>query len=114
MAFMMPVVRNDFDIYNHSRKPSPVGSSSGSPSGSMHFSSSPGVHDPEDVRRMYRTSEHLDALEPRQHRSGSFGSLKKFHHLLVDKLKHERHHSNHEGMPSSSPVKKEAADHEPR
>uniref|UniRef100_A0A090XBK5 Uncharacterized protein n=1 Tax=Ixodes ricinus TaxID=34613 RepID=A0A090XBK5_IXORI len=45
MAFMMPVVRNDYDIYNRSRKCSPETSHGSSPSGSTSLSTSPCVHD---------------------------------------------------------------------
>ncbi|CAN7938612.1 unnamed protein product [Ixodes hexagonus] len=117
MAFMMPVVRNDYDIYNRSRKCSPETSHGGSPSGSTSLSTSPCVHDGEDVRKMFRTSEHLDVLQPARHRSGSLGSLKKFHHVLVDKLKRAGHQSgnhNHGVDSATAPAKKENADNEPR
>ncbi|KAL3221667.1 hypothetical protein MRX96_029290 [Rhipicephalus microplus] len=65
MAFMMPVVRNDYDIYNRSRRSSPDHSNIGSPLGSTSLSTSPNVHGSgEDVRKMYRTHEHLDTLGP--------------------------------------------------
>lgn len=99
MAFMMPVVRNDYDIYNRSRRSSPDHSNIGSPLGSTSLSTSPNVHGSgEDVRKMYRTHEHLDALGPHRPRSGSLTSLKKFHHLLVDTLKRAAHHNSHAHM----------------
>ncbi|KAL3221666.1 hypothetical protein MRX96_029290 [Rhipicephalus microplus] len=71
MAFMMPVVRNDYDIYNRSRRSSPDHSNIGSPLGSTSLSTSPNVHGSgEDVRKMYRTHEHLDTLGPHRPRSG--------------------------------------------
>ncbi|KAH8023245.1 hypothetical protein HPB51_011688 [Rhipicephalus microplus] len=99
MAFMMPVVRNDYDIYNRSRRSSPDHSNIGSPLGSTSLSTSPNVHGSgEDVRKMYRTHEHLDTLGPHRPRSGSLTSLKKFHHLLVDTLKRAAHHNSHAHM----------------
>lgn len=117
MAFMMPVVRNDYDIYNRSRKCSPETSRAGTPSGSTSLSTSPCLHDVEDVRKMFLTSEHLDVLEPQRHRSGSLGSLKKLHHVLVDKLKRAGHlpgNHVHGTDGAAAPVKKEDADHKPR
>ncbi|XP_065283281.1 uncharacterized protein [Dermacentor albipictus] len=96
MAFMMPVVRNDYDIYNRSRRTSPEHSNSGSLMGSTSLSTSPNVRgSSEDVCKMFRTHEHLDALGPHRPRSGSLTSLKKFHHLLVDTLKRSAYHSSH-------------------
>lgn len=93
---MMPVVRNDYDIYNRSRRTSPEHSNSGSLMGSTSLSTSPNVRgSSEDVCKMYRSHEHLDALRPHRPRSGSLSSIKKFHHLLVDTLKRAAHHSSH-------------------
>ncbi|KAH6929892.1 hypothetical protein HPB50_006613 [Hyalomma asiaticum] len=104
MAFMMPVVRNDYDIYNRSRRSSPEHSNAGSPLGSTSLSTSPNVHGSgEDVRKMYRTHEHLDALGPHRPRSGSLTSIKKFHHLLVDTLKRAAHHNSHASVATGAP-----------
>uniref|UniRef100_A0A1E1WYQ8 Uncharacterized protein n=1 Tax=Amblyomma aureolatum TaxID=187763 RepID=A0A1E1WYQ8_9ACAR len=103
MAFMMPVVRNDYDIYNRSRRNSPEHSNAGSPLGSTSLSTSPNMHGSvEDVRKMFRTHEHLDAITSHRPRSGSLSSVKKFHHLLVDTLKRAAHHS-HSNLASGAP-----------
>lgn len=107
MAFMMPVVRNDYSIYDRSRRTSPERSNAGSPLGSGSLSTSPSMHagSGEDVRKMYRTSEHLDVVcgSPNRSRSGSFTQVKKFHHLLVDTLKRAAHHSSHSHLGPAAP-----------
>uniref|UniRef100_G3MNS9 Uncharacterized protein n=1 Tax=Amblyomma maculatum TaxID=34609 RepID=G3MNS9_AMBMU len=105
MAFMMPVVRNDYDIYNRSRRNSPEHSNAGSPLGSTSLSTSPNMHGSgEDVRKMFRTHEHLEAISSHRSRSGSLSSVKKFHHLLVDTLKRAaHHHHSHSNLASGAP-----------
>ncbi|XP_077524997.1 uncharacterized protein LOC144136503 [Amblyomma americanum] len=105
MAFMMPVVRTDYDIYNRSRRSSPEHSNAGSPLGSCSLSTSPNLHGSgEDVRKMFRTHEHLDAISSHRSRSGSLSSVKKFHHLLVDTLKRAaHHHHSHSNLASGAP-----------
>lgn len=107
MAFMMPVVRNDYSIYDRSRRTSPERSNAGSPLGSGSLSTSPSMHagSGEDVRKMYRTSDHLDVIcgSPNRSRSGSFTQVKKFHHLLVDTLKRAAHHSSHSHLGPGAP-----------
>ncbi|KAH7945842.1 hypothetical protein HPB49_016312 [Dermacentor silvarum] len=64
---MMPVVRNDYDIYNRSRRTSPEHSNSGSLMGSTSLSTSPNVRgSSEDVCKMYRSHEHLDCAPSTQ------------------------------------------------
>lgn len=107
MAFMMPVVRNDYSIYDRSRRASPERSNAGSPLGSGSLSTSPNMHagSGEEARKMFRTSEHLDIIcgSPHRSRSGSFSSVKKFHHLLVDTLKRAALHTSHNHLGAGAP-----------
>lgn len=105
---MMPVVRNDYSIYDRSHRTSPERSIAGSPLGSCSLSTSPNnLHagSGEDVRKMFRTSEHLDVIcgSPHRSRSGSFTQVKKFHHLLVDTLKRAAHHTSHSHLGPAAP-----------
>ncbi|XP_064469910.1 uncharacterized protein LOC135384647 [Ornithodoros turicata] len=93
MAFMMPVVRNDFDIYSGSRSASPVRSRSGS--NSMHLSTTPSRNESEtqhNESQMWKSTDHLQAGDNYQRgRTSSFTSLKRFHNSLLDKLKKSAH-----------------------
>jgi len=89
MAFMMPVVKNDWDIYKSQR---PRRSSDKECPGSSSLSTSPGSDVFSPTHRSSRASlqspgRKAGAASTAPPPSGSQSSLHKFHARLVDKLK---------------------------
>ncbi|XP_064461125.1 uncharacterized protein LOC135371072 [Ornithodoros turicata] len=92
MAFMMPVVKQDYDIYGNASRRSSVSSTScpGSKSRKNSSSYSPGSS-PESYeskgRRRSRAMSECPTEFPETARSGSKLSWSSFHAALVEKLK---------------------------
>ncbi|XP_067138270.1 uncharacterized protein [Centruroides vittatus] len=114
MAFMMPVVRNDYDIYaNRSRRSStssscpPSRRGTHSDSGNTSLSCSPGSDVEETLAAISLGSSprgRKTSQDYQMPKSASQNSLSKFHSKVVDKLRkkiHSKEETDEEGSGSS-------------